>query len=159
MATATGDGPSVKPQPSIDILAKLDVEKQFFQRWIRCIAVVNFDLTVGQTCDLCVPQDALSKDETTNLVNLAFPDSNSGVFGDTSFSIRFRAQGKNRDYPFWFGFVFFRQKKDDTISRGYFQQSVVVVTHLPVNFEPLVNFIGIILFLFHFYFYFDLSSC
>jgi len=33
--------------------------------------------------------------------------------------------------PYLFGYAFFRQRKDASISRGYFQKSVVLVSHLP----------------------------
>lgn len=83
----------------------------------------------------------LSKNEITNICYLAFPDSNSGCMGDTTFTIRLQCspnktelkrehQVYNSKCPvalqinpayFW-GYVYFRQVKDITLPRGYFQK-------------------------------------
>lgn len=135
-------------------MQKLEVDLPQIQQWVRCLCIVNFDLLIGQTLELCVPDHTLSKDEMVNVANLAFPDSHSGVFGDASFVFRFRSQQsssnsnssqngrRDPNYSFYFGWTYFRQKKDATISRGYFQKSVVLITHLPVNLEPIINLIG-----------------
>lgn len=83
----------------------------------------------------------LSEQEKTNICYLAFPDSNSGCMGDTQFHMRIRqAPGRhplrpehrayNQKCPaylqiqpgYFYGFVYFRQVKDKTIPRGYFQK-------------------------------------
>lgn len=35
------------------------------------------------------------------------------------------------DAGYWFGFVYFRQTRDPSQKRGYFQKSVVLITRLP----------------------------
>lgn len=83
----------------------------------------------------------LSEQEKTNICYLAFPDSNSGCMGDTQFHMRIRqAPGRhplrpehrayNQKCPaylqiqsgYFYGYVYFRQVKDKTIPRGYFQK-------------------------------------
>ena len=121
-------------------------------RWITCLCIVNFDLLIGQTVEYSIPE-FFNEVELQNIANSAFPDSNSGKFNDTVFTFRFRsnnnnnnnstvASPKNNRYPYYFGYSFFRQLKDSTIKRGYFQKSVVLISHLPINFEPLISYIG-----------------
>uniref|UniRef100_A0A8C5RVU3 DENN domain containing 6B n=1 Tax=Laticauda laticaudata TaxID=8630 RepID=A0A8C5RVU3_LATLA len=78
------------------------------------------------------------------------PDREGGSLGDTQFSFRFRrsagrgpaAAGEwrcSREAPpglqpepaHLFGYVFFRQVRDRSVQRGYFQKSLVLVTRLP----------------------------
>lgn len=84
-----------------------------------------------------------SEQEKMNICYLAFPDSNSGCMGDTQFHIRLRVAPGTRntllntelrrfnkqcvstlraDLGHYWGFVYFRQIKDPTIPRGYFQK-------------------------------------
>ncbi|XP_017467882.1 PREDICTED: protein DENND6A isoform X3 [Rhagoletis zephyria] len=84
---------------------------------------------------------------------MAFPDSNSGCMGDTKFHMRLRRASKHSrnktlsrifhsynsdcisvlrvDESHFWGFVYFRQKRDPNLPRGYFQKSFIIVTHLP----------------------------
>lgn len=94
----------------------------------------------------------LSEQDKINICYLAFPDSNSGCMGDTIFHIRFRLspdKGSNSsilklnhklfntqclpvhkaDISHYWGFVYFRQKRDPNLPRGYFQK----VTLLSIN--------------------------
>ena len=65
------------------------VEK--FLNWVYAICVIQFDLEKGQVLERIYPQNqVLSKQDENNLCYLAFPDSNSGVKGDTRFTFRFR---------------------------------------------------------------------
>uniref|UniRef100_A0A674N1P1 DENN/MADD domain containing 6Aa n=1 Tax=Takifugu rubripes TaxID=31033 RepID=A0A674N1P1_TAKRU len=110
-----------------------------FSAWLHCICVVGFDLELGQAV------------EKTSICYLSFPDSNSGCLGDTQFCFRFR-QGSNRkqslscflentdrDAPpclkrelgHYYGYVYFRQVRDKSLKRGYFQKSLVLVSKLP----------------------------
>ncbi|GFX69740.1 protein DENND6B [Trichonephila clavipes] len=82
---------------------------------------------------------------------MAFPDSNSGCMGNTQFYFRMRQCPSRKftlpaheeynksclvplqiDFCHFFGFVYFRQVKDKTIPRGYFQKSMVLLTKLPL---------------------------
>lgn len=122
-----------------------------FCRWIHCICVVTFDLELGQALEIIYPNHIkLSEQEKSNICYLAFPDSNSGCMGDTQFHVRIRQspghshllpehQIYNHKCPvflqvdpgYYYGYVYFRQVKDKTLPRGYFQKSVVVISRLP----------------------------
>ena len=105
-------------------------------------------------------QVGLTEADKTNICYLAFPDSNSGVMGDTQFHFRVRLTSSgdvkgssghlsinnrvlseyNRKSPsataydpkFLFGYVYFRQVKDASIRRGYYQKSVILLSKLPL---------------------------
>lgn len=91
----------------------------------------------------------LTKQEISNVCYLAFPDSNSGCMGDTNFIIRLQNnQGtknlKNEhnyyntkcptamqvDGSFYWGYVYFRQVKDISLPRGYFQKVLKLVKYV-----------------------------
>ncbi|XP_061570342.1 protein DENND6B [Cololabis saira] len=122
-----------------------------FSAWLECVCVVTFDLELGQAIELVYPPDVkLTEKEKTSICYLSFPDSYSGCLGDTQFSFRLRqsvgrrasrlsANVYNRDAPatlqressHFLGFVYFRQVKDVSVRRGYFQKSLVLVSRLP----------------------------
>lgn len=124
-----------------------------FNQWIHCICVVTFDLELGQALENVYPKHvALTKQEISNICYLAFPDSNSGCMGDTNFVIRLpkspskpdlsrEHQRYNSTCPvalqinagYYWGYVYFRQVKDISLPRGYFQKSVVILSRLPFN--------------------------
>ncbi|XP_028680540.1 LOW QUALITY PROTEIN: DENN/MADD domain containing 6Aa [Erpetoichthys calabaricus] len=127
-----------------------------FSCWLHCVCVVGFDLELGQAVEVIYPHSSkLSDKEKISICYLSFPDSNSGCLGDTQFCFRFRqAAGKKipicyaldhleRDAPIFlksdpghfYGYVYFRQVRDKTLKRGYFQKSLVMISRLPyVNF-------------------------
>uniref|UniRef100_A0A8C2KRW9 DENN/MADD domain containing 6Aa n=2 Tax=Cyprinus carpio TaxID=7962 RepID=A0A8C2KRW9_CYPCA len=111
-----------------------------FSSWLHCICVVGFDLELGQAVEVLY-----------YICYLSFPDSNSGCLGDTQFCFRFRqAAGSKsslgcfldhfdrdapvclkRDQGYYYGYVYFRQVRDKTLKRGYFQKSLVLISKLP----------------------------
>ncbi|KAK7874564.1 hypothetical protein R5R35_013134 [Gryllus longicercus] len=122
-----------------------------FSCWIHCICIVTFDLELGQAMEIIYPGHIkLSEQEKSNICYLAFPDSNSGCMGDTQFHMRIR-QSSGRfgllsehqlynqkcpvylqaDPSYYYGYVYFRQVKDKSLPRGYFQKSVVIISRLP----------------------------
>lgn len=139
-----------------------DQSWESFRSWLHSIAVVTFDLELGQvienvypamnkTCCDASTQDPLSEQDKTNVCYLAFPDSNSGIMGDIQFHFRIRRSGPRRhvltqhkeynskclpplqlDSNFLFGFAYFRQVKDSSIRRGYYQKSVILLSYLPL---------------------------
>ncbi|KAK2519362.1 protein DENND6B [Columba livia] len=136
-----------------------------FSAWLDCVCVVTFDLELGQAMELVYPHDfRLTEKEKTSICYLSFPDSYSGGLGDTQFSFRLRQSGGqrtshyedggeyNREAPLtlqreaahFFGYVYFRQVKDSSMKRGYFQKSLVLVSRLPyVNlFQSLLQLIA-----------------
>jgi hypothetical protein len=127
--------------------------------WLHSIAVVTFDLELGQVIENVYPTpeqagphpDPLSEHDRTNVCYLAFPDSNSGIMGDIQFHFRIRRSGPRGplseahreynakclpalqlDHNFLFGFAYFRQVKDPSIRRGYYQKSVILLSPLPL---------------------------
>uniref|UniRef100_A0AAZ3RDY1 UDENN domain-containing protein n=1 Tax=Oncorhynchus tshawytscha TaxID=74940 RepID=A0AAZ3RDY1_ONCTS len=118
-----------------------------FSSWLECVCVVTFDLELGQaievfhmTCEMCFP----------------------GCLGDTQFSFRLRQSvgrrgswfgeedAYSRDAPVtlqlahFYGYVYFRQVKDASVKRGYFQKSLVLVSRLPYVhlFQSLLQIIA-----------------
>ena len=82
-----------------------------FRSWLHSIAVVTFDLELGQVIENVYPvnsqasttpaalQDSLSEQDKTNVCYLAFPDSNSGIMGDIQFHFRIRRSGPRGVVP------------------------------------------------------------
>ncbi|CAB0008452.1 unnamed protein product [Nesidiocoris tenuis] len=151
-------GPSESPPGEASPPAPEKSYKQWerFSAWVQAICIVTFDLELGQALEAVFPSTAkLSEEDKTNICYLAFPDSNSGCMGDTQFHFRYRhiphdhaspstshskynasasvAALSNRNYLY--GYVYFRQVKDPSLPRGYFQKSVIVLSKYPfVNF-------------------------
>ncbi|XP_061108899.1 protein DENND6B isoform X3 [Conger conger] len=136
-----------------------------FSSWLECVCVVTFDLELGQAIELVYPHDVkLTEKEKTSICYLSFPDSYSGCLGDTQFSFRVRQSvgqkgswfrdddAYNRDAPgtlqrepaHYYGYVYFRQVKDGSVKRGYFQKSLVLVSRLPyINlFQSLLKLVA-----------------
>ncbi|XP_017654089.1 protein DENND6B isoform X4 [Nannospalax galili] len=136
-----------------------------FSAWLECVCVVTFDLELGQALELVYPSDfRLTDKEKSSICYLSFPDSHSGCLGDTQFSFRMRQCGGQRspwhadDRPYnskaplalqrepahYLGYVYFRQVKDSSVKRGYFQKSLVLVSRLPFVrlFQSLLSLIA-----------------
>ncbi|XP_042911217.1 protein DENND6B isoform X2 [Parasteatoda tepidariorum] len=123
-----------------------------FSRWVYCICVVTFDLELGQAMEMVYPAHVkLTEKEKASICYMAFPDSNSGCMGNTQFYFRMRQCPVRRpnlqvhedfnkscmvplqiDFCHYLGFVYFRQVKDKSLPRGYFQKSMVLLTKLPL---------------------------
>nr|XP_054362629.1 protein DENND6B isoform X8 [Mirounga angustirostris] len=114
---------------------------------------------------LVYPSDfRLTDKEKSSICYLSFPDSHSGCLGDTQFSFRIRQCGGQkspwhaedqhynsgapmslqREPAHYFGYVYFRQVKDSSMKRGYFQKSLVLVSRLPFVrlFQALLSLIA-----------------
>uniref|UniRef100_A0A8C1A6R1 DENN/MADD domain containing 6B n=1 Tax=Cyprinus carpio carpio TaxID=630221 RepID=A0A8C1A6R1_CYPCA len=137
--------------------AEVPVPWSRFSAWLECVCVVTFDLELGQAIEV-------HKLRKTSICYLSFPDSYSGCLGDTQFSFRLRQSvgrssswfghedAYNRDAPVtlqkehahFHGYVYFRQVKDASVKRGYFQKSLVVVSRLPFGnlFHSLLQVIA-----------------
>ncbi|XP_066585732.1 protein DENND6A-like [Prorops nasuta] len=147
--------PSCSKSDKINLKSNLDelvYEKwERFHNWVACICVVTFDLELGQAIEACYPNHVkLTETERSNICYLAFPDSNSGCMGDTQYHVRIKQYGHaiqetealkeydkkssaflKCDKDYYWGYVYFRQVKDKSLPRGYFQKSLVIVTKLP----------------------------
>lgn len=137
-----------------------------FSYWVHSILVVTFDIEMGQSLESIYPSAnhvKLSSADKSNICYMSFPDSNSGVLGDTQYHFRYKQDlvhfnanstvssnlnnlalsstsscmsnkvnydeynrrtltGLEVDKNYMFGFVFFRQVKDKSLKRGYFQK-------------------------------------
>ncbi|XP_069855872.1 protein DENND6B isoform X2 [Dipodomys merriami] len=136
-----------------------------FSAWLECVCVVTFDLELGQALELVYPSDfQLTDKEKSSICYLSFPDSHSGCLGDTQFSFRMRQCGGRRspwhaddrnynskapvalqrETAHYLGYVYFRQVKDSSVKRGYFQKSLVLVSRLPFVrlFQSLLNLVA-----------------
>ncbi|XP_030633036.1 protein DENND6A isoform X3 [Chanos chanos] len=141
-----GDGPG--EEESDPLLLPWDR----FSAWLHCICVVGFDLELGQAVEVIYPHHSkLTEKEKTSICYLSFPDSNSGCLGDTQFCFRFRQASVRksslgcfldhfdrdapvclkRDQGHFYGYVYFRQVRDKSLKRGYFQKSLVLISKLP----------------------------
>lgn len=63
-----------------------------FSYWVHSILVVTFDIEMGQSIEAVYPAGnhaKLSANDKTNICYMSFPDSNSGVLGDTQYHFRF----------------------------------------------------------------------
>ena len=122
------------------------------KNWIVCLSVVKFDLDEGQIIESIFPSDSLSQKEQKLLSLLSFPDSNSlsSAEGTLTYAIRLKRERNIKDACpgalFSFGYVYFLQKKDEKISRGYFQKSIVLVSNYPLIdfFFGIIQSIGAI---------------
>lgn len=102
----------------------------------------------------------MSEQEKSNICYLAFPDSNSGCMGDTQFHVRIRqSPGRNGLLPehqiynqkcpiylqvdpgYYYGYVYFRQVKDKSVPRGYFQKVGLYfeTLDLKIEFQPITS--------------------
>ncbi|CAG8503424.1 6271_t:CDS:2, partial [Cetraspora pellucida] len=147
--TAKSLSEKLRRRSSWDIVELLALDN--FRNWMVCFCVVNFDLELGQAMDSMYPSSELDEVEKKSICFSAFPDSNSFDVGDTVFNFRIRcsksglaASGPTADAGFLYGYVFFRQKKDPRIKRGYFQRSLVLLSQYPYVglFSRVVSILG-----------------
>ncbi|XP_054623457.1 protein DENND6B isoform X2 [Dunckerocampus dactyliophorus] len=119
-----------------------------FSSWLECVCVVAFDLELGQAIE--TPTQVNVSRSPRSLSHVIYVRVFPGCIGDTQFSFRMRQSvGRrhsrprevvyNRDAPavlqsetsHFYGYVYFRQIKDVSVKRGYFQKSLVLVSRLP----------------------------
>ncbi|SAM08428.1 hypothetical protein [Absidia glauca] len=119
-------GQDITENDAMDVLTLDPDDLTRFRQWIVGFAVIKFDLEIGQ-------------------------DSNVFEVGDQVFNIRLRAgnsvfaaSGPTTTAGFLYGYVFFRQKKDPSIRRGYFQKSLVLLSQHPFVglFSRIVSILG-----------------
>jgi hypothetical protein len=133
------------------------------QKWLYGIAVITFDLELGQSIEFLLPNHCkLTEKEKLNLSYLSFPDTNSTSLGDFQYHFRINHESSNLStyYQYYnsivpsalqvdknslFCYVNFRQICDKTIKRGFFQKSFVILSKLPFIslFLTIVNQLAI----------------
>ena len=109
--------------------------------WLEAIVVVVFHVEHGQIVEDVFMTDSnkwLSDTVKRKICSLSLPDSNSGQNGDVQFMFRIRVdESRSLDRAvgddFMYGCAFFRQIKEKTYKRGYFQKSVVLVSKHPYS--------------------------
>ncbi|KAI8996795.1 hypothetical protein BDB01DRAFT_768514 [Pilobolus umbonatus] len=151
-SSPTGLGVDITENGSETKVLSLDpADLTTLRKWIIGFCVVNFDLEIGQAMDYVYPPIDLTVAEQKNICFSAFPDSNVFEVGDQVYNIRVKAStskfttsGPTIDAGFLHGYVFFRQKKDSTIRRGYFQKSLVLLSQHPFVglFSRMVSILG-----------------
>lgn len=82
-----------------------------------------------------------TKKEEKSIAMLSFPDSNS--FDANEGMIKYIFKIKRDNGKPLYAFVCFKQRKDSTIFRGYFQKSFVILSELPLVsfFSTLAEFL------------------
>ncbi|KAJ8301413.1 hypothetical protein KUTeg_020400 [Tegillarca granosa] len=100
-----------------------------FSNWLHCACVVTFDLELGQAMELIYPGHVKLTDAEDAWVTRNFISVYDSVQSDNAY---------------YYGFVYFRQTKDKSIRRGYFQKSVVLISRLPfiALFTQLVSIVA-----------------
>lgn len=120
-----------------------------FERWLQCICFVTFDLELGPKVESVCPPSALTLGQCSVVSKLAFPDSHINSLGDMGFCFRTHSTPAEDEEEscsvtsacappesaanatMLFGFVHFRQVKDASNPRGFFQKSIVLISRLP----------------------------
>lgn len=125
---------------------------------MKCVGVVTFDLELGQKLEYCFPPNvSLGEKEISDVCYMAFPDSNSSNEPeiDERFFIRLAIrQSKETDQSVlqvhkrlrqeaerylepesrhFCGIAFFRQVRDSSIHRGFYQKAVIILSQLPFH--------------------------
>mmetsp|Transcript_7473 Transcript_7473/g.11073 ORF Transcript_7473/g.11073 Transcript_7473/m.11073 type:complete len:646 (+) Transcript_7473:2876-4813(+) len=115
--------------------------------WIEFIAVVTFDMEIGQKLERLFPdcyRDKLSTLNIKELTYLSFPDSNAtNIKTNGSMYYLFKMKLDSKGDKFY-GHVFYTQKEDKSISRGYSMKSVVILTKYPFlsPFKQILSILG-----------------
>lgn len=118
------------------------------QHWIYGIAVVNFDLKIGHSIEYILNiGGSLTENDKLDISYLSLPDTNAQCTGDLQYHFRLhRERYPTENYAKYnaevpktlqvdasslFGYVNFRQVRDNTSKRGFFQKSIVILSRLP----------------------------
>jgi hypothetical protein len=111
--------------------------------WLEAVVIVAFHVEHGQVIeDIYSLNGVLGEHAKRNICSLSLPDSNSGQNGDVQFAFRYRRDAGPLLAPsgcaapvheFSYCSAFFRQIKDPSFKRGYFQKSVVLVSRAPLT--------------------------
>jgi hypothetical protein len=161
-STSTTTVPT-SPPPTSSTTTPVLLPWDRLQKWLYGIAIVTFDLELGQSIELLLPSHCkLTDKEKLNLSYLSFPDTNSTSLGDFQYHFRINHESSNLttyyqyynstvpaalqvDNNILFGYVNFRQIRDKTIQRGFFQKSFVILSKLPFIslFLTIVNQLAI----------------
>jgi hypothetical protein len=120
-----------------------------FYDWLHSICIITFDIELGQSFELIYPNDnKLTSIDKLNISYLSFPDSNSNFIGNLKYHFRIKLNNSSssslNDNSYLFGYVYFRQIKDNKLKRGYFQKSLVLLSKYPylILFKYILDLIA-----------------
>ncbi|CAM2711919.1 unnamed protein product [Rotaria socialis] len=149
LSTTSTSNTTSSPSHSGSLSASVFLPWDRLHKWFYGIAIVTFDLELGQSIELLLPSHCkLTDKEKLNLSYLSFPDTNSTSLGDFQYHFRMNHESSNLtvdhqyynsivppalqiDHNSLFGYVNFRQIRDKNIPRGFFQKSFVILSKLP----------------------------
>mmetsp|Transcript_3498 Transcript_3498/g.7265 ORF Transcript_3498/g.7265 Transcript_3498/m.7265 type:complete len:383 (-) Transcript_3498:593-1741(-) len=104
--------------------------------WAACLCVVTFHEDYGHMVEVCYPP-VLSENAQRNVAALSLPDSNAFNFlSEVSYVFRLKEEA-----DFLYGFVYFKQSRDQSQERGFTQKSLVLLSTLPC-FDLFKGFIA-----------------
>eukprot|EP00069_Balaena_mysticetus_P022120 bmy_14170T0 len=91
-----------------------------FSAWLHCVCVVGFDLELGQAVEIEDKALLLGEGKLTPFLKeqVIYPQHS-------------KLTDKEKDPAYFYGYVYFRQVRDKTLKRGYFQKSLVLISKLP----------------------------
>ncbi|KAM9071330.1 protein DENND6B isoform 4-T4 [Megaptera novaeangliae] len=114
-----------------------------FSAWLECVCVVTFDLELGQALELVYPSDFQLTDKE---VGPSPPRSSAHPGSRPSLAFLCFRKAASATCPFptptqrepahYFGYVYFRQVKDSSVKRGYFQKALLSLV-APEYFDKL----------------------
>eukprot|EP00756_Hemistasia_phaeocysticola_P016945 Hpha_TRINITY_DN15506_c7_g1::TRINITY_DN15506_c7_g1_i1::g.105717::m.105717 len=109
--------------------------------WAIGFVVVRFDLELGAVLESVVPEGVLTPVQQREMTQLGFPDSNSHVTRDCCYVIKADSGRSKSERTFNYGYVYFRQKKDKSVKRGFLQHSLILLSRWPFTsvLEPVVK--------------------
>jgi hypothetical protein len=123
--------------------------------WVWCFCVVDFDVEYGQRLQAVIPENAvrdvmmmmmmmmllllllllimpfmvqLAPVDHAGIAMLSMPECHPGGEGDSFYCFKVRL---SENLGAMFGYVLFRRRRSDLEKRGFFQQSVVLLSPLP----------------------------
>lgn len=143
--TPTSPRPRIGSRSMTDTVSLDAFPLSQLRQWMHCFCVVNFDLELGQDIEMVYPATSLLPEELQNIAFSSFPDNNAFDVGDTIYSFRTRYnESVASSDGYLHGYVFFRQKRDTSIRRGYFQKSLVIISqHAHVGlFSQMLQLLG-----------------
>lgn len=125
--------------PDIDDLVSDPAVIKNVQRWIKSIAIVDFDLDIGPVVSGVCLTTQLDDSVWENIAFAAFPDSLQFEQGAQVHSFRVRTSE-----GFLCGFSHFNQQRNTESKRGYRQRSVVLLTshYYPSLYTTVVSTLG-----------------
>lgn len=123
-----------------------------FNPWVISLLIVKFDEKDGQQIQCIFPHynECITPDMTTDIRMMSMPDClEPGINHEFMFMVRLRDKRVNHDSDgrLLNCFISFRQFRDDSTKRGFFQQSLVLVTALPYSnlFYNILNRLSAVL--------------